>query len=45
LDDNAQQTTGVTKDLIRLCVGLEDIEDIKADLVQAFSVIDKSVLA
>jgi O-acetylhomoserine (thiol)-lyase len=45
LDDEAQQATGVTKDLIRLCVGLEDIEDIKADLVQAFSVIDKSVLA
>ena len=45
LDDKAQQTTGVTKDLIRLCVGLEDIEDIKADLVQAFATIDKSVLA
>jgi O-acetylhomoserine (thiol)-lyase len=45
LDDEAQQTTGVTKDLIRLCVGLEDIEDIKADLVQAFSVIDESLLA
>ena len=45
LNDEAQRTTGVTKDLIRLCVGLEDIEDIKADLVQAFSTIDKSVLA
>ncbi|GGW39917.1 O-acetylhomoserine aminocarboxypropyltransferase/cysteine synthase family protein [Arenibacter certesii] len=44
LDDNAQQTTGVTKDLIRICVGLEDLEDIKADLEQAFAVIDKSHL-
>ncbi|MDX1362767.1 MAG: O-acetylhomoserine aminocarboxypropyltransferase/cysteine synthase family protein [Arenibacter latericius] len=45
LDDNAQETTGVTKDLIRICVGLEDLEDIKADLDQAFAVIDKSHLA
>lgn len=42
LDDEAQQTTGVTKDLIRLCVGLEDIEDIKGDLEQAFAVLDPS---
>lgn len=41
LSDEAQLTTGVTKDLIRICVGLEDLEDIKADLVQAFAVIDK----
>ncbi|MCM4169458.1 O-acetyl-L-homoserine sulfhydrylase [Arenibacter antarcticus] len=45
LDDKAQQTTGVTKDMVRLCVGLEDIEDIKADLEQAFAVLDKSVLS
>lgn len=44
LDENAQKTTGVSPDLIRLCVGLEDIEDIKADLEQAFTAIDKSVL-
>jgi len=30
-----QETTGVTPDLIRLSVGLEDIEDIKADIEQA----------
>jgi len=41
LDEKAQETTGVTKDLIRLCVGLEDIEDIKADLEQAFAILDK----
>lgn len=32
-----QQTTGVTNELIRLSVGLEDIEDLKADLKQAFT--------
>lgn len=37
LDDAAQESTGVTKDLIRLSVGLEDIEDLKADLEQAFA--------
>ncbi len=40
LDDNAQESTGVTKDLIRLSVGLEDIEDLKADLENAFATID-----
>ncbi|NHF60947.1 O-acetylhomoserine aminocarboxypropyltransferase/cysteine synthase [Flavobacteriaceae bacterium TP-CH-4] len=45
LDDTAQESTGVTKDLIRLSVGLEDVEDLKADLVSAFSTIDKSVFA
>ena len=44
LSDEAQLSTGVTKDLIRLSVGLEDIEDLKADLEQAFAQIDKSVL-
>ncbi|MEO2070340.1 MAG: O-acetylhomoserine aminocarboxypropyltransferase/cysteine synthase family protein [Zunongwangia sp.] len=37
LDDKAQQATGVSKDLIRLSVGLEDIEDLKADLKLVFS--------
>ncbi|NER09398.1 O-acetylhomoserine sulfhydrylase [Muriicola jejuensis] len=45
LDDEAQLTTGVTKDLIRLSVGLEDLKDLTADLEQAFAKIDKSVLA
>ena len=45
LDDAAQESTGVTKDLIRLSVGLENLDDLKADLKQAFSTIDKSVLA
>ena len=40
LSDEAQESTGVTKDLIRLSVGLEDIEDLKADLVEAFKAVD-----
>ena len=45
LDDVAQESTGVTKDLIRLSVGLENLDDLKADLEGAFATIDKSVLA
>jgi len=45
LDDAAQESTGVTKDLIRLSVGLEDLEDLKTDLENAFATIDKSVFA
>ena len=37
LPDAAQEATGVTKDLIRLSVGLEDVEDLKADLKAAFA--------
>lgn len=44
LSDEQQESTGVTKDLIRLSVGLEDIEDLKQDLKQAFEQIDKKVL-
>ncbi len=36
LSEEQQITTGVTKDLIRLSVGLEDIEDLKADLEGVF---------
>ncbi|MFI8603216.1 O-acetylhomoserine aminocarboxypropyltransferase/cysteine synthase family protein [Cellulophaga baltica] len=32
-----QEAAGVPQDLIRLSVGLEDIEDLKADLIQAFA--------
>jgi O-acetylhomoserine (thiol)-lyase len=32
LSDEQQLVSGVTKDLIRLSVGLEDIDDLKADL-------------
>ena len=45
LSDEAQQLTGVTKDLIRLSVGIENIEDLKADLKDAFIVVKKTVLA
>ena len=32
-----QATAGVTQDLMRLCIGIEHIDDIKADLDQAFA--------
>ncbi|WP_412983826.1 O-acetylhomoserine aminocarboxypropyltransferase/cysteine synthase family protein [Pontimicrobium sp. IMCC45349] len=45
LSDEAQESTGVTKDLIRLSVGLENIDDLKADLKAVFETISKPVLA
>jgi O-acetylhomoserine (thiol)-lyase len=37
LSDEEQAATGVTSDYIRLSIGLEDIEDIKADIDQALA--------
>ena len=37
LDEAEQASAGVSTDLIRLSVGLENIDDLKADLKQAFS--------
>ncbi|MBF4471467.1 O-acetylhomoserine aminocarboxypropyltransferase/cysteine synthase family protein [Flavobacterium sp. HJJ] len=45
LTDEEQISTGVTKDLIRLSVGLEDIEDLKADLKAVFETIKTPQLA
>ncbi len=42
LTEKDQELTGVTSDLIRLSVGLENIEDLKNDLKEAFSKIPKS---
>jgi len=39
LSDEAQESTGVTKDLIRLSVGIENIEDLKADLKDVFAIV------
>ncbi len=39
LDAAAQESTGVTTDLIRLSVGLENLEDLKTDLEHAFKTI------
>ena len=36
LTDQQQESAGVTSDLIRLSVGIEDIEDLKSDLKKAF---------
>jgi O-acetylhomoserine (thiol)-lyase len=45
LSEEQQITTGVTKDLIRLSVGLEDIEDLKADLQSVFEKLSVQNLA
>ena len=37
LSDDEQLATGVSKDLIRLSVGIEDLSDLKQDLKDAFS--------
>ena len=36
LKEEEQEAAGVTQDLIRLSVGIEDLEDLKADIEQAF---------
>jgi len=45
LSPEAQIATGVTEDLIRLSVGLESIEDLKADLTTVFEAIKENILA
>ena len=44
LSENEQADAGVTNDLIRLSVGLENIDDLKSDLKEAFSKINTKVL-
>ena len=44
LSDTSQEATGVTKDLIRLSVGLENIEDLKSDLIEAFKAVSELAL-
>lgn len=44
LSREAQESAGVSEDLIRLSVGIEDIEDLKTDLKSAFTKIPKEVL-
>ena len=39
LNEAEQESAGVTADLIRLSVGIEDIDDLKADLTEAFKTI------
>lgn len=43
LSDADQERTGVTKDLIRLSVGIENIDDLKEDLKEVFALINKPV--
>jgi O-acetylhomoserine (thiol)-lyase len=44
LSDASQEATGVTKDLIRLSVGIENIEDLRSDLEEAFKAVRKLTL-
>ena len=44
LNEAQQESAGVTSDLIRLSVGIEDIEDLKTDLKEAFAKIPQEVL-
>lgn len=44
LSEDGQASAGVTQDLIRLSVGIEDVEDLKTDLKEAFSKIPKEIL-
>ncbi|NNF81757.1 MAG: bifunctional O-acetylhomoserine aminocarboxypropyltransferase/cysteine synthase, partial [Flavobacteriaceae bacterium] len=43
LSDSDQLATGVTKDLIRLSVGLENIDDLKIDLRRAFDKVKETI--
>ena len=43
LSDAEQKASGVTPDLVRVSVGIEHIEDIKADFEQAFGEAVKAV--
>jgi len=43
LNNEQQEATGVSKDLVRLSVGIEDIEDLKADLQAVFANIKSPV--
>ncbi|MEN8187926.1 MAG: O-acetylhomoserine aminocarboxypropyltransferase/cysteine synthase family protein, partial [Bacteroidota bacterium] len=40
LTDEQQESSGVSKDLIRLSVGIEDIDDLKQDLKNAFNKVE-----
>jgi O-acetylhomoserine (thiol)-lyase len=44
LSEASQEATGVTKDLIRLSVGIENIEDLKSDLIEAFKEVSELAL-
>ena len=43
LSEEQQQSTGVSQDLIRLSVGIENIDDLIADLQQAFASVKSPV--
>lgn len=44
LSEQEQHNAGVTPNLLRISAGIEHIDDIKADLQQAFAVIENKIL-
>lgn len=44
LDEASQTSAGVSQDLIRLSVGIEDVDDLKEDLKAAFKAIKEEIL-
>ncbi|TYB78267.1 O-acetylhomoserine aminocarboxypropyltransferase/cysteine synthase family protein [Bizionia myxarmorum] len=44
LDEASQASAGVSQDLIRLSVGIENIDDLKADLKATFKIVTETVL-
>jgi O-acetylhomoserine (thiol)-lyase len=45
LDEEEQRSSGVTADLVRVSVGIEHIDDIKADLERGFAAVTKAAAA
>ena len=43
MTDQEKADMGIEKGLVRLCFGLEDIEDLKEDLLQAFETMESKV--
>lgn len=43
LDEQAQKASGVSRDLIRVSVGLEHLDDLKKDFVQALSFVNQKL--
>ena len=44
LNSEEQKSAGVTQDLIRLSVGIENIDDLKTDLIEAFQKVSSPIL-
>ncbi|MNG24592.1 Methionine gamma-lyase [compost metagenome] len=43
MTDQEKADMGIEKGLVRLCFGLEDLDDLKDDLLQAFEAMERQV--